>query len=158
MTEDWRDDRIGSALRGKNPTVLAELAGGFAVIGDTQFLPGYCVLLAKDPSAKALAQLPRGQRLQFLADVDLLATAVERACRSEVVGFQRINIDILGNQDEFVHAHVWPRYTWEPAHLVQKPVWLHDPDNWRDAAHALNEQRHGRLRQRITEELRTIEG
>jgi hypothetical protein len=80
MTENWRDDRIGSALRGENPTVIAELTGGFAVIGDTQFLPGYCVLLAKDPSAKALAQLPRGQRLQFLADVDLLATAVERAC------------------------------------------------------------------------------
>ncbi len=31
---DWRDDRIGSALRGENPTVLGRLPAGFAVIGD----------------------------------------------------------------------------------------------------------------------------
>ncbi|WP_448232066.1 hypothetical protein [Microbacterium lacticum] len=36
---DWRDDRIGAAARGENPTVLAELEGGYAVIGDVQFLP-----------------------------------------------------------------------------------------------------------------------
>jgi hypothetical protein len=43
---DWRRDRIGSALRGENPMVLAKMKSGFAVIGDTQFLPGYCLLLA----------------------------------------------------------------------------------------------------------------
>jgi hypothetical protein len=40
MGADWRADRIGSALRGENPTVLRRLEAGFAVIGDTQFLPG----------------------------------------------------------------------------------------------------------------------
>lgn len=39
MGADWREDRIGSALRGENPTVLRRLEAGFAVIGDTQFLP-----------------------------------------------------------------------------------------------------------------------
>ena len=58
-TMDWRDDRIGSAARGENPTVLAELPSGYAVIGDVQFLPGYCVLLGKDPHATALAEMPR---------------------------------------------------------------------------------------------------
>ena len=43
----WRLDRIGSALRGENPTVLARLPGGFAVIGDVQWLPGYCVVLSR---------------------------------------------------------------------------------------------------------------
>ena len=56
--------------------MLAELQSGYAVIGDVQFLPGYCVLLGKDPNAKALAEMPRQERVQFLADVDLLATAM----------------------------------------------------------------------------------
>ena len=43
MSDDWRMDRIGSAQRAENPTVLRHLDAGFAVIGDTQFLPGYCV-------------------------------------------------------------------------------------------------------------------
>jgi hypothetical protein len=54
---DWRLDRIGSALRGENPTVLARMPGGFAVIGDVQWLPGYCVLLSDDPSAQRLSDL-----------------------------------------------------------------------------------------------------
>jgi hypothetical protein len=57
----WRDDRIGAAHREETQTVLAELAGGFAVIGDLRFLPGYCVLLGKTSSATALADMPRGR-------------------------------------------------------------------------------------------------
>jgi hypothetical protein len=54
VTPDWRADRVGSALRGQNPTVLTRLDTGFAVMGDTQFLPGYAVLLTADPPARAL--------------------------------------------------------------------------------------------------------
>ena len=105
---DWREDRIGSAARGQNPTVLEELRSGYAVIGDVQILPGYCVLLGKDPDAKAMAEMPRPERVRFLADVDLLATAVETACRANDPAFRRVNIDILGNADAFVHPHICP--------------------------------------------------
>lgn len=149
---DWRHDRIGAAQRGENPTVLAELPGGFAVIGDVQFLPGYCVLLGKDPSATALAEMSRVDRGRFLADADLLATAVERACRSIDPAFRRVNLEILGNTDEFVHAHVWPRYTWEPADLVTRPVWSYDASRWRDPDTALGTEPVG-LRERIRTEL-----
>ncbi|WP_241979699.1 HIT family protein [Cryobacterium suzukii] len=152
---DWREDRIGSAARGENPTVLAELQSGYAVIGDVQFLPGYCVLLGKDPNAKALAEMPRQERVQFLADVDLLATAVERACRATDPAFRRVNIDILGNADAFVHAHIWPRYEWEASELVWRPVWLYDLESWRNPATALGKQ-HSPLRTRITEELHSL--
>ena len=152
---DWRDDRIGAAARGENPTVLAELEAGYAVIGDVQFLPGYCVLLGKDPSVSALAEMPRSERLRFLADVDLLATAVERACRDGDPGFRRINIDILGNTDAFVHAHIWPRYDWEPPELVTHPVWLYPAEAWRDPATALG-GRHDALRARITHHLAAL--
>lgn len=125
---DWCEDRIGSAARGENPTVLAELASGYAVIGDVQFLPGYSVLLGKDPDAKALADMPRAERVRFPADVDLLASAVERACRAADPASRRVNIDILGNADAFVHAHIWPRYEWEPPKLIWRPVWLYSLD------------------------------
>jgi diadenosine tetraphosphate (Ap4A) HIT family hydrolase len=152
---DWREDRIGSAARGDNPTVLAELQSGYAVIGDVQFLPGYCVLLGRDPNAKALAEMPRAERVQFLADVDLLATAIERACREADPAFRRVNIDILGNADAFVHAHVWPRYEWEPAELIWRPVWLYDLANWSNSSTRLGEQ-HDSLRAGITDELRSL--
>ena len=46
---NWQDDRIGSAINGTNPMVMSELPGGFAVFGDTQFLPGYsCLLYTSD--------------------------------------------------------------------------------------------------------------
>lgn len=132
--------------------MLAELAGGFAVIGDVQFLPGYCVLLGKDPSATALADMPRADRVRFLADADLLATAVERACRAIDPQFRRVNLDVLGNTDAFVHAHIWPRYEWEPPALVTRPVWLYEPHRWRDPETALGPD-HAHLRERITAEL-----
>ncbi|NYF17037.1 diadenosine tetraphosphate (Ap4A) HIT family hydrolase [Microbacterium sp. AK009] len=65
-------------------------------------------------------------RVQFLADVDLLATAVEDACRELDPFLRRVSIDVLGNADAFVHAHIWPRYEWEPRELVWRPVWLYD--------------------------------
>jgi len=81
---DWRADRIGSVLRGENPTVLARLPGSFAVIGDVQWLPGYCVLLVDDPAASRLSDLPRDARNRFLASMADLGEPVEGACRSTI--------------------------------------------------------------------------
>jgi len=156
VSMDWREDRIGSAARGENPTVFAELTSGYAAIGDVQFLPGYCVLLSKDANASALAELPRRERVQFLADVDLLAGAVERACREADPEFTRVNIEILGNADAFVHAHIWPRYSWEPRELLRRPVWLYGADKWQDPLNALS-GRHAALRASIAEHLQELE-
>ncbi|MBQ0891530.1 diadenosine tetraphosphate hydrolase [Micromonospora sp. U56] len=142
---DWRLDRIGSALRGENPTVLARLSGGFAVIGDVQWLPGYCVLLADDPAVQRLTDLPRAKRLAYLESMDRLGEAVERACAEADPAFRRVNLEILGNTDPYLHAHVWPRYEWEPPEIVGKPVWLYPASKWRDPGSALSEQ-HDELR------------
>lgn len=157
MDQDWRRDRIGSALRGANPTVLRPLEAGFAVIGDVQFLPGYSVLLTKHPQARRLSDLPRAGRLAFLSDMDRLGEAVERACARLDPGFRRVNLEILGNTDPFLHAHVWPRYDWEPPELVRLPVWLYPRERWTDARHALA-PRHDAVRQAITEELDRLAG
>ncbi|WP_030769332.1 hypothetical protein [Streptomyces albidoflavus] len=152
MSDDWRTDRVGSALRGENPTVLRRLTAGFAVIGDVQFLPGYSVLLADDLAVDRLSDLPRPRRLEFLSDMDRLGEAVERACARADSAFLRVNLEILGNPDGFLHAHVWPRYAWEPAELVRRPVWLHPRDRWSDRRYALGPG-HEVLREAIGEEL-----
>lgn len=152
MTDDWRKDRIGNALRGENPSVLRRLDAGFAVIGDVQFLPGYSVLLTDDPSAERLSDLSRARRLSFLSDMDRLGEAVERACRRLDPGFRRVNLEILGNTDAFLHAHVWPRFGWEPPDLVGRPVWLYSRDRWTDPRYALG-PRHDVLRAAIGDEL-----
>ncbi len=152
MVDDWRMDRIGCALRGENPTVLRRLSAGFAAIGDVQFLPGYSVLLVDDPKVERLSDLPRGKRLAFLSDMDQLGEAVERASRHLDAAFRRINLEILGNTDGFLHAHVWPRFEWEPADLVRRPVWLYPRERWTDQQYALGPQ-HDPLRKAIGDEL-----
>lgn len=150
----WRDDRVGSSARGENPMVMLELASGWAVIGDTQFLPGYSLLISRHREAAMLSELTREQRLQFLADLDLLATAVERACIEKDASFRRVNIEILGNTDEYVHAHVFPRYEWEGP-KSQRPVWDYRETHWTDELHEYKPG-HEPLRTAITAELRTL--
>src|SRR5262249_47304033 len=118
---DWRHDRIGAAERGENPTVLCRLRSGFVVIGDTQFLPGYCVLLTS-PRASHLTDLPHPQRQQFLLDMSLIGEAQEQVCRTN--GLIRANYEIFGNTDTYLHAHIFPRYAWEPSERRSHSVWL----------------------------------
>ncbi|MCX5388439.1 diadenosine tetraphosphate hydrolase [Streptomyces sp. NBC_00094] len=152
MVDDWRKDRVGAALRGENPTVLRRLTAGFAVIGDVQFLPGYSVLLVDEPGVQQLSDLPRAKRLSFLSDMDQLGEAVERACRHLDPAFRRVNLEILGNKDPFLHAHVWPRFEWEPADVVGAPVWLYPRARWSDERFRLG-SRHDVLREAISSEL-----
>lgn len=132
--------------------VLARLPGGFAVFGDVQWLPGYCVLLTDEPGASALTSLPLERQTQFLTSMAVLAQAVESAASRCDRAFRRMNYDILGNTDDFLHAHVWPRYSWEPAERVTKPVWLYPPDHWTSAEYRAGTQ-HDAIRQAIVTEL-----
>ncbi|MEU5331310.1 diadenosine tetraphosphate hydrolase [Streptomyces parvus] len=152
MMGDWRSDRIGAALKGENPTVLRRLAAGFAVIGDVQFLPGYSVLLVDEPDVQRLSDLPRPKRLSLLSDMDHLGEAVERVCRRTDPAFRRVNLEILGNTDSFLHAHVWPRFEWEPSDAVGRPVWLYPQERWSDEQFKLGPQ-HDALREAISNEL-----
>jgi len=153
---DWRSDRVAAALDGTNPTILARLPESFAVIGDVQWLPGYCVLLTDDPKVTRLSDLPRPRRLRYLESIERLASAVERACGLADEGFRRVNIEILGNTDPFLHTHIWPRYEWEPDDLRVKPVWLYPAEHWSDPRTRLGD-RHDLLRESITAQLSNTE-
>ena len=139
-------------MRGANPTVLLRMPSAVAVMGDVQWLPGYCVLLTDDPRVERLSDLPRVRQLEFLESMARLGGAVERACSALDPQFRRVNLEILGNTDPYLHAHVWPRYAWEPSGLVGKPVWLYPAQHWSDPNHALGPQHEG-LRGAITREL-----
>lgn len=140
---NWRDDRLGAAEQGENPTVLARMRSGFVTIGDTQFLPGYCLLLAS-PRVGNLSDLPLSTRLEFLRDMSLLGEAIEAVCRPK-----RINYEIFGNTDPFLHAHVLPRYDWEPVDYLSGPA-SHYPREKRGARrYQFSEETHGELKARI---------
>jgi diadenosine tetraphosphate (Ap4A) HIT family hydrolase len=154
VTADWREDRVGSALRGDNPLVMARMAAGFAVIGDTQHLPGYSLLLTDDPAVDHLTDLSRERRRQFLFDLSLLGEAVQRACRED--GLRRINYEILGNAVPVLHGHVHARYDWEPPDKITGPVWRYPKTERNASEFEYSDERHGELRAAITAELERL--
>jgi diadenosine tetraphosphate (Ap4A) HIT family hydrolase len=157
VTEDFRADRVGTALAGTNPTVLRRMRAGFAVIGDVQHLPGYCVLITDDPGADQLTDLTPERQRVFLEDAAILARAVSRVAARRDPGFRRINLEIQGNTDAFLHAHVTPRYEWEPADIVGWPAALHHWTKRVGDEHALGPQ-HDELRAALAAELDLLAG
>ena len=132
------------------------MRSGFAVIGDTQHLPGYSLLLTDDPSVDHLTDLDWERRKQFLLELSLIGEAVERACRDN--GLRRINYEVLGNAEPVLHGHVHPRYDWEPPERITGPVWRYPKELRNDSRYAYSDEQHGELRAAITAELRTLIG
>ncbi len=147
---NWKDDRLESAVQGRNPTVLLRMKSGFAVIGDTQFLPGYCLLLAY-PRVGSLNDLSLEQRADFLRDMSIIGDAIHAVCRP-----LRVNYEILGNTDAFLHAHIFPRYSWEEESRRKSPVWLYSQENWTCGEFQLDSEKHGDLKERLMSALQEI--
>ncbi|KFF31299.1 HIT family protein [Bifidobacterium bombi] len=147
----WKDDRIGSAAAGTNPMVMMEMDSGYAVFGDTQFLPGYSVLLPKH-RIRQLNDLSVYDRVNFLRDMTLLGDAVAKACAPVL----RLNYDILGNSDAFLHAHIFPRYAWEPAERSSKPVWLYPQEVWTNERYDAGRECYRSVREGIERNLKCL--
>ncbi|WP_353579867.1 HIT family protein [Bacillus sp. J37] len=146
MSVDWKKDRFRAIERGENPLVIAKMKSGYAVIGDTQFLPGYCVLLAY-PKVDTLNDLTIEQRGDYLVDMSLIGDAIQSVCNP-----RRLNYSMYGNSDAFLHAHIFPRYEWEPEDKKPYPVWQYG-DLWNWAELQYSEEKHGELRKKIKEKL-----
>lgn len=112
--------QVSAAREGRDPRVIARLASGWAVFGESQFVRGYALLLP-DPVTPSLNALGSAERTQFLIDMSRLGDALLRA-----TGALRINYAIFGNVEPALHAHVVPRYANEPdAYRLGHP-WSYD--------------------------------
>ena len=112
--------RVVRLQAGEDPTFIARLTSGWAVLGEQQFLRGYALLLP-DPVVGTLNELHGAARAQVLADAALLGDAV-----LEVTGALRINYAIFGNLEPALHVHVVPRYANEDASLRTAHPWSYD--------------------------------
>ena len=140
-------ERLAQLDRCENPALVSRMASGFAVMADSQFLPGYCLLLAY-PQVEKLNDLTDEPRLQFLEDMARLGDAVIAA-----TGCLRINYSIYGNLDPFLHAHVIPRYDWEDESYRTKPPMQIPAELREDRAHRFDAGRHADLMARIRQSL-----
>ncbi|MFZ0506429.1 MAG: HIT domain-containing protein [Chthoniobacterales bacterium] len=96
-------ERVELARRGLSPQVICRLKSGWAVLGDSQFIAGYSLLLP-DPLVPSLNDLAPDQRAQFLLDM----TAIGDALLATTDAY-RINYEILGNTEPALHVHIFPR-------------------------------------------------
>lgn len=138
-------EQVERCRAGGHPRLVARMESGWAVMGESQALPGYCLLLA-DPVVEGLNALDDAGRAAFLRDMAALGDAVAEACDPRPI---RLNYEMLGNLDPTLHAHVVPRYESEPEQARTKAIWLYPSQVWNDPARAYDEQRHGGLRAAI---------
>lgn len=138
-------ERVAQARNSTNDKVICRMASGWAVMGDVQFLPGYCLLLP-DPVVASLNDLDTEARTAYLLDMALLGDAVLQA-----TGALRMNYEILGNSEPELHCHIFPRYASEPDDKRKMPAWFYD---WKNAQ-PYAESEHGELRKAIAQLLNT---
>ncbi|MCU1781050.1 HIT family protein [Pseudomonas sp. 14P_5.3_Bac1] len=133
--------RVERARKGANDKVICRMASGWAVMGDVQFLPGYCLLLP-DPVVASLNDLDANARATYLLDMARIGDALLAATDA-----LRINYEILGNSEPQLHSHIFPRYSTEPDDKRTMPVWFYD---WKTAPPYAEEQ-HGDLRKKLAQ-------
>lgn len=137
--------RVEMARNGTNDKVICRMPSGWAVMGDVQFLTGYCLLLP-DPVVPSLNDLDAEARAVYLLDMVRIGDAVLQA-----TGAQRMNYEILGNSEPELHCHLFPRYAHEPDDKRKMPAWFYD---WKNAL-PYDEKEHGRLRSELARLLQT---
>lgn len=112
-------DRINKINGKKNPYFVRELSTGYIVLGDHQYWPGYTLFLAKKHVSE-LHELTKPERNIFLQEMAQVAEAVWHAFSPK-----KLNYELLGNSDNHLHWHIFPRYIDEL--YPKQPTWIVDP-------------------------------
>jgi len=108
-------DRINQIKKGTNNYFVKELETGYVVLGDHQFYYGYTLFLSKI-HATELHNLESEFKNKFLEEMASVAEAVFKAFKPE-----KLNYELLGNTDEHMHWHIFPRRRTDP--LSHTGVW-----------------------------------
>ncbi len=112
--------RVARLRDGLDPTLIARMPSGWAVLGEQQFLRGYSLLLP-DPVAAHFNALTPAVRAAVMTDAARLGDAI-----LAVTGALRINYAMFGNLEPALHVHVVPRFADEPEALRTAHPWSHD--------------------------------
>ena len=139
-------ERIEMIKQGKNPYFIKEFETSYAVLGDSQYFKGYCLLLCKLHKTE-LHELDKNFKLKFLEEMCLLAEAVYKTFKPK-----KLNYELLGNTDQHLHWHIFPRY--ENESNPNSPVWLVDKTIRNAKEYVLNEQERQMLITEIKKNLR----
>lgn len=144
-------ERVALAQRGENPTLIRQMASGYAVLGDDQFMRGYSLLLARR-HVRELHDLEGEERERFLGDMAVLGEAVARATHSA-----KINYAMLGNTEQHLHCHVHPRYADEPEPYRRGPITAYPKELRADPRHHFDLGRDAPLIADIRQELESLD-
>src|SRR5580692_6032729 len=101
-------------------SAIGRMSSGWAILGERQVLPGYCLLLP-DPVVPHLNALEAPARAQFLFDMTLVGDVL-----LAITAAARINYAIYGNVDPALHAHIFPRDSAEPESTRTAQPWALD--------------------------------
>lgn len=134
-------ERVEQCRAGTYAAMICRVSSGWVVMGDTQFLRGYC-LIYPDPVVAHLNELDADARKALMYEASIVGDAL-----LEITGAARINYEVLGNLAPALHMHIIPRYADEAHELCTKPVWFYD---W-DAGPAFDLERDGALMKAIRE-------
>ena len=135
--------RVRECQSGTYPKQICRVDSGWVVLGDVQFVRGYCLLLP-DPVVADFNALGMAERQAFAADMSIVGDVL-----LEITGAVRINYEMIGNVEPALHGHIFPRFTDEPEDLRLKPVWFYD---W-DSAPPFDAKRDGPLMAEIAAKL-----
>jgi diadenosine tetraphosphate (Ap4A) HIT family hydrolase len=135
--------RVRECRSGTYPKRICKVNSGWVVLGDVQFVKGYCLVLP-DPVVADLNQLNESERKTFLYEMSVVGDVL-----LEITDAVRINYEMIGNVEPALHAHIFPRYENEPEEFRLRPVWFYD---W-DAAPAFDADRDAPLIATIHEHL-----
>ena len=113
--------QVEACKKGDFERLIGRARSGFIIMGASQVLRGYCLLLPHDVPAH-LNALALNDRILFLQEMSQVGESIMK-----VVGAVRMNYEMLGNLEPALHAHIIPRFHDEPSELKTLPYWKY-PD------------------------------
>ena len=107
---------------GCEPKHLFDLNDCYVLDGGASHVPGYLIMVYKDSSVKSLSALSLEKQIGFMSTLAVLNFSITKSIRQVDDNFIRSNLEILGNLDPYLHAHIWPRYLWEVEPSAKKSL------------------------------------
>ena len=123
--------KLGSVSEGKNFLFVHEFRSSVLLVGDHQYFPGYCLLIAKR-HVREIHDLPRFDRSSLFEELMMAGEAISISYKP-----WKLNYASFGNVDEHVHWHIMPRYESDPDHtenpFKNSSVFMQKPTSEKEA-------------------------